>query len=94
MSGDRAPTASDFDAWYADMVHSSVKDEIQHRRLGLPPRLLSTSLLTWDGLDEVATRLRGLDFEVDHSQRDSFPGHTRFHAFDGHGNRVEVLADT
>ncbi len=47
-----------------------------------------------DGLDEVAARLRGLGFEVDESQRDSFPGHARFHTFDGHGNRVEVLADT
>jgi catechol 2,3-dioxygenase-like lactoylglutathione lyase family enzyme len=43
-------------------------------------------------LDEVATRLRGLGFEVDESQRDTFPGHVRFHASDGHGNRVEVLA--
>ena len=43
-------------------------------------------------LDEVATRLVGLGFEVDHSQRDSFPGHVRFHTSDAHGNRVEVLA--
>ena len=43
-------------------------------------------------LDEVATRLRALGFEVDDSQRDTFPGHVRFHTSDGHGNRVEVLA--
>ena len=43
-------------------------------------------------LDAVAARLRGLGFEVDESQRDSFPGHVRFHTFDAHGNRVEVLA--
>ena len=43
------------------------------------------------GLAEVAARLRALGFEVDESQRDSFPGHVRLHAFDGHGNRVEVL---
>jgi catechol 2,3-dioxygenase-like lactoylglutathione lyase family enzyme len=43
-------------------------------------------------LDVVAARLRDLGFEVDESQRDSFPGHVRFHAFDAHGNRVEVLA--
>jgi hypothetical protein len=30
--------------------------------------------------------------QVDDSQRDSFPGFVRIHAFDGHGNRVEVLA--
>ncbi|WP_210649230.1 VOC family protein [Nocardioides sp. SYSU D00065] len=45
-------------------------------------------------LDAVATRLRGLGFEVDEGQRDSFPGHARLHTYDGHGNRVEVLAPT
>jgi catechol 2,3-dioxygenase-like lactoylglutathione lyase family enzyme len=43
-------------------------------------------------LGAVAARLRGLGFEVDESQRDSFPGHVRLHTFDAHGNRVEVLA--
>ena len=43
-------------------------------------------------LDAVAARLRDLGFEVDESQRDTFPGHVRLHASDGHGNRVEVLA--
>ena len=43
-------------------------------------------------LDAAAHRLRSLGFEVDDSQRDSFPGHERFHTFDAHGNRVEVLA--
>lgn len=47
-----------------------------------------------EDLDDVAARLDELGFEVDDSQRDSFPGHIRFHTFDGHGNRVEVLADT
>ena len=50
--------------------------------------------LVVDRLDEVAERLRGLGFEVDESQRDSFPGFVRFHTFDAHGNRVEVLART
>jgi catechol 2,3-dioxygenase-like lactoylglutathione lyase family enzyme len=44
-----------------------------------------------DDLDEVAGRLRSLGFDVDESQRDSFPGHVRLHTRDGHGNRVEVL---
>jgi len=48
--------------------------------------------LVVDDLDRVAARLRDLGFEVDESQRDTFPGHVRFHTFDGHGNRVEVLA--
>ena len=47
-----------------------------------------------DDLGAVAVRLRELGFEVDDSQRDTFPGHLRFHTFDGHGNRVEVLAAT
>jgi SAM-dependent methyltransferase len=47
-----------FDGWYADMTGSPVKDEIQQRHLGLPPQLLSTSLLGWDGIAEAAAGLR------------------------------------
>lgn len=43
-------------------------------------------------LEALATRLESAGFEVDHAQRDGFPGHVRFHAFDAHGNRVELLA--
>jgi len=46
-----------FDGWYADMTRSPVKDEIQQRHLGLPPHLLSTSLLGWDGIGEAAAGL-------------------------------------
>jgi SAM-dependent methyltransferase len=52
------PLAEDFDAWYADMTTSPVKDEIQQRHLGLPPHLLSTSLLGWEGIAEAAAALR------------------------------------
>jgi SAM-dependent methyltransferase len=52
------PLAEYFDGWYADMVGFSVKDEIQQRHLGLPPHLLSTSLLSWDGIAEVTAALR------------------------------------
>lgn len=51
-------TAEGFDQWYADMVGSPVKDEIQRRHLGLPPDLLSTSLLSWEGIAEVAAALQ------------------------------------
>ena len=51
-------TAEYFDGWYADMVSSPVKDEIQQRHLGLPPQLLSTSLLGWEGIAEVTAELR------------------------------------
>jgi SAM-dependent methyltransferase len=47
-----------FDGWYADMTGSPVKDEIEQRHLGLPPHLLSTSLLGWEGIAEVAAELR------------------------------------
>jgi SAM-dependent methyltransferase len=47
-----------FDHWYADMTSSPVKDEIQQRHLGLPPHLLSTSALGWEGIAEVVTALR------------------------------------
>jgi hypothetical protein len=40
------------------MTGSPVKDEIQQRHLGLPPYLLSTSLLGWDGIAEAAAGLR------------------------------------
>lgn len=49
--------AAYFDGWYADMADARVKDEIQQRHLGLPPELLSTSLLTWQGIDEVVEAL-------------------------------------
>lgn len=47
-----------FDGWYADMVESPAKDEILQRHLGLPPHLLSTSLLGWAGIAEVVAALR------------------------------------
>jgi SAM-dependent methyltransferase len=50
--------AAYFDRWYADMTGSAVKDEVVQRHLGLPPHLLSTSLLSWDGLAEVTSALR------------------------------------
>jgi SAM-dependent methyltransferase len=53
-----APQSAEyFDNWYADMASSGSSDEIQQRHLGLPAHLLSTSLLTWDGIGEVAQAL-------------------------------------
>jgi len=49
--------AAYFDQWYADMADARSKDEIQQRHLGLPPELLSTSLLSWRGISEVAEAL-------------------------------------
>ena len=39
------------------MAGSSVKDEIVQRHLGLPPALLSSSLLGWEGIAEVVVAL-------------------------------------
>ena len=66
-------------------LHVGVEDPFAPARKAHPAFVV-------ERLDEVAERLRGLGFEVDESQRGSFPGHVRFHVFDGHGNRVEVLA--
>ena len=52
-----APSAKGFDGWYADMAVSAAKDEIMQRQLGLPPYVLSSSLLSWEGIAEVAGAL-------------------------------------
>jgi catechol 2,3-dioxygenase-like lactoylglutathione lyase family enzyme len=44
-----------------------------------------------DDLDAVAADLRAAGFEVDERERVTFEGYLRFHSFDPHGNRVEVL---
>ena len=44
-----------------------------------------------EDLDATAARLGELGFEVDEQERETFPGYLRFHAFDPHGNRVEIL---
>ncbi len=54
----RQPAAQYFDTWYADMSETTAVDEFHWRHLGLPPELLSTSLLSWTGLAEVITGLR------------------------------------
>jgi SAM-dependent methyltransferase len=58
MEPDPGSLAGYFDHWYADMTVSPVKDEIHQRHLGLPPRMLSTSLLGWEGIAEAAAALR------------------------------------
>ena len=58
LSRRRRDRGRTFDGWYADMDRSPVKDEIQQRHLGLPPTLLSTSLVTWDGIAEIVEALR------------------------------------
>jgi hypothetical protein len=45
-----------------------------------------------DDISAVASRLRGLGFDVDETERETFVGHLRFHTRDAAGNRVEVLS--
>jgi catechol 2,3-dioxygenase-like lactoylglutathione lyase family enzyme len=47
--------------------------------------------LVVDDLDAVAARLRAGGHPVDETERETFAGYLRFHTFDPHGNRVEVL---
>ena len=61
MEPEPGSLAEYFNGWYADMTGSPVKDQIQQRHLGLPPGLLSTSLLGWDGIAEATALLRLAD---------------------------------
>lgn len=58
MAPEPGSLAEYFDGWYADKTVSPVVDEIHQRHLGLPPGLLSTSALPWDGIAEVVAELR------------------------------------
>ncbi|QWZ08369.1 glyoxalase [Nocardioides panacis] len=59
-----------------------------------PARKAHPAFLLEDGaaLDATGVRLERLGFVVDRTEEHTFPGHRRFHAADGHGNRVELLA--
>ncbi len=48
------PDADYFSAWYAAMGEAPDKDRLWTRLLGLPPHLLSTSVVTGSALDEIA----------------------------------------
>jgi len=48
------PDADYFSAWYADMGEVPDKDLLWARLLGLPPHVLSTSVVTGRALDELA----------------------------------------
>jgi catechol 2,3-dioxygenase-like lactoylglutathione lyase family enzyme len=69
-------------------IHVGVEDPF------VPARKAHPALVVDDvaELEAVAARLGDLGFGVDWSQRGSFPGHVRFHTFDAHGNRVELLS--
>ncbi len=69
-------------------VHVGVEDSFAPARKAHPALLL-------DGvadLEATADRLARLGFEIDWTERHTFPGHQRCHTRDAHGNRVELLA--
>lgn len=69
-------------------LHVGVEDPFAPARKAHPALLLDSVA----ELDAVAARLESVGHLVDHTERDTFPGYHRLHAFDLHGNRVEVLA--
>ncbi|WP_134768667.1 VOC family protein [Nocardioides sp. 1609] len=69
-------------------IHVGVEEPFAPARKAHPALLVATLA----DLEAVAVRVEADGGEVDRSQRDTFPGHVRFHTFDPHGNRVELLA--
>lgn len=69
-------------------VHVGVEDPFVPARKAHPAFVLPDEAT----FHATAGRLVALGFDVDTSERDTFPGHVRFHTHDGNGNRVEVLA--
>jgi catechol 2,3-dioxygenase-like lactoylglutathione lyase family enzyme len=79
-------------AWFRGLggaeIHVGVEEPFTPARKAHPALVLDNI----GSLESFAARLVRLGFEVDWSQRHTFLGHERFHTYDGHGNRVEVLA--
>ena len=69
-------------------IHVGVEDPFAPARKAHPAFVLDTVA----DLEATAHRLVAAGHALDWSQRTTFAGHQRFHTFDTHGNRVEVLA--
>ena len=69
-------------------VHVGVEEPFAPARRAHPALVLDDAA----ALDRLAARLRASDNLVDEAERETFAGYLRFHTFDPHGNRVEVLA--
>ncbi|MGB0099538.1 MAG: VOC family protein [Nocardioides sp.] len=77
--------------WFRDgaaEIHVGVEEPFTPARKAHPAVLLDDVA----ALDAAGDRLAALGFEVSWVERHTFPGHERAHAFDAHGNRVELLA--
>ena len=69
-------------------IHVGVEDPFRPAAKAHPALVVDDA----ETLDRLAERLRSAGHRVDTTDRESFAGHLRFHVFDPHGNRVEVLA--
>ena len=78
----------DADGGVAAELHVGVEDPFVPARKAHPAFLLADVA----ELAAAAARIAALGHEVDRRERHTFPGFERFHAFDGAGNRVEVLS--
>jgi SAM-dependent methyltransferase len=52
------PDASVFNAWHADVANSAACDLVFQQALGLPPEVVSNSLLTWAGVADITAALK------------------------------------
>ncbi len=68
-------------------IHVGVEEPFVPARKAHPALLLDSIAQ----LDRTGARLDQLGFDIDETERHSLPGYERLHAFDGHGNRVEIL---
>ena len=79
--------AYDGDAIVAE-IHLGVEEPFLPARKA-HPGLVCDSLAE---LEATAHRIKSGGFEVSWAERESFEGYIRFHARDGFGNRIEIMA--
>ena len=70
-------------------VHVGVEEPFAPARKAHPALLLGSVA----ELEATGARLEALGYAVTWRERRTFPGHERLHTADGHGNRVELLAE-
>ena len=69
-------------------LHLGVEDPFIPARKAHPALLVDSV----SDLEATGRRITDAGFDVSWEERDSFEGYVRFHARDGFGNRLEVLA--
>ncbi|BDZ41111.1 glyoxalase [Paraoerskovia sediminicola] len=70
-------------------IHVSTEEPFTPARRAHPALVLESR----EALETTRSRLVDLGFEVDDTERHTFDGYERLHCRDGHGNRVELLAE-